>query len=163
MNSHYCVYDKCTSIRQPAGACAPCRSFQTGSSECNEYRRCTPYIIPISQQCIANGTVLPRTAKAVIAQPMHTICEIQYIDKSSTAVAIGSTPPESFPSPYTFQSPKPMQHNTQPITINGGQHFQIRGDYNYHAPTQSVSSDEAAVRKRKGEDPILNPESIKLG
>ncbi len=58
-------------------------------------------------------------------------------------------------STYTFPSTRPMHSNTRLVTtvINGGQHLQVNGDYNYHTHTQQLTNnDDAAVqRKRDGE------------
>ena len=50
-----------------------------------------------------------------------------------------------------------MHRNTRSITISGGQHFQVNGDYNYHAHSQFASNDDAAARKREGKCLLFIP------
>ncbi len=49
-----------------------------------------------------------------------------------------------------------MYRNSRALTITGGQHLQVNGDY-YHVHPRLISNEDAAVRKREGERPISIP------
>ena len=69
-------------------------------------------------------------------------------------------PPQREASPQSRSNivhTQSMYRNGRAITINGGQHLQVNGDYNYHVHPHFASDDDAAVRKREGKRPLLIP------